>query len=47
MTAVSKEFNTNRKAPPITAGFPKYSGAALWAKALQKRREPCILNPKS
>ena len=34
---VFKEFNHDRKNPPIAPGFPKYAGAALWAKGLQKR----------
>lgn len=36
-TTVSKEFQNNRKAPPIPSTFPKYAGAATWAKSLQKR----------
>ena len=36
-TTVSKEFQNNRKSPPIPASFPKYAGAATWGKSLQKR----------
>ena len=34
---VSKEFQNNRKAPPIPPTHPKFAGAATWAKSLQKR----------
>ena len=36
-TTVSKEFQNNRKSPPIPSSFPKYAGASTWAKSLQKR----------
>eukprot|EP01045_Picozoa_sp_COSAG04_P001419 COSAG04_NODE_47_length_31265_cov_18.823012_16_plen_540_part_01 len=37
MEAVKKEFDTLRQNPPLHHGFPKYSGAAMWAKSLNDR----------
>ena len=37
MEAVKKELDTKRHDPPLHHGFPKYSGAALWAKSLHDR----------
>ena len=32
-----KEFDTMRYDPPLHHGFPRYSGASLWAKSLHDR----------
>ena len=34
---VGKDFNQHRKNPPMHPSFPKFAGAALWARGLQKR----------
>ena len=37
MDNVKKEFDTMRYDPPLHHGFPRYSGASLWAKSLHDR----------
>jgi dynein heavy chain len=37
MDAVKKEFDSFRQNPPLHHAFPKYSGAAMWAKCLNER----------
>eukprot|EP01049_Picozoa_sp_SAG25_P003167 SAG25_NODE_178_length_12673_cov_19.868459_7_plen_1726_part_01 len=46
MAAVKKEFDTCRQNPPLHHGFPKYAGAAMWAKSLKERitRQMDVLN---
>ena len=36
---VKAEFDRQKKDPPLTAGQPRYAGAALWAKSLLARVE--------
>ena len=36
---VKTEFDRHKKDPPLTAGQPRYAGAALWAKSLLARVE--------